>query len=158
MSRAKSRAKSRAGSCDAGAVVARVLRGLGLAAVMAAGLAASGSIAGAAAAEMSEIDERNPEVFNLFDENRDGFISMAEFQNNKLLVFYVWDRNRDMVLTIGETPLRPEVFARAAGPDGKIDPLEFVEVINESFAIADTNHDSKLDRGEFMAFRRQIRR
>lgn len=158
MSRAESRAESRVTSCNAGAAVARVLRGLGVAAVTAAGLAASGSIPGAAAADMSEIDERNPEVFNLFDENRDAFISMAEFQNNKLLVFYVWDRNRDMVLTIDETPLRPEVFARAAGPDGKIDPLEFVEVINEAFAIADTNHDGKLDREEFMAFRRQIRR
>ncbi|WP_353860282.1 hypothetical protein [Azospirillum formosense] len=111
----------------------------------------------ATAAEMPDRTAQGADVFDLFDENHDGRISNAEFQNNKILVFYVWDRNRDLVLTPDETPLRPEVFARAAGPDGRIDSLEFITVIDEAFLIADTNRDSTLDRQEFLAFRQRIR-
>ncbi|AWJ87073.1 hypothetical protein TSH58p_27070 (plasmid) [Azospirillum sp. TSH58] len=111
----------------------------------------------AMAAEMPDRTAQGADVFDLFDENHDGRISNAEFQNNKILVFYVWDRNRDLVLTPDETPLRPEVFARAAGPDGRIDSLEFITVIDEAFLIADTNRDSTLDRQEFFAFRQRIR-
>lgn len=109
------------------------------------------------AAEMPDRSGQGADVFDLFDENHDGRISNAEFQNNKILVFYVWDRNRDLVLTPNETPLRPEVFAEAAGPDGRIDSLEFITVIDEAFRIADTNHDSTLDRQEFAAIRQRIR-
>ena len=109
------------------------------------------------AAEMPDRSGQGADVFDLFDENHDGQISNAEFQNNKILVFYVWDRNRDLVLTPNETPLRPEVFAEAAGPDGRIDSLEFITVIDEAFRIADTNHDSTLDRQEFAAIRQRIR-
>ncbi|MBK3736863.1 hypothetical protein GAY29_28035 [Azospirillum brasilense] len=111
----------------------------------------------AMAAEMPDRAGQKADVFDLFDENDDGRISNAEFQNNKILVFYVWDRNRDLVLTPDETPLRPEVFAAAAGPDGRIDTLDFITVIDEAFLIADTNHDSMLDRQEFLAFRQRIR-
>ncbi|WP_175426541.1 hypothetical protein [Azospirillum brasilense] len=111
----------------------------------------------AMAAEMPDRAAQGADVFDLFDENHDGRISNAEFQNNKILVFYVWDRNRDLVLTPDETPLRPEVFTAAAGPDGRIDSLEFITVIDEAFLIADTNRDSTLDRQELLAFRQRIR-
>ncbi len=125
--------------------------------LIAALLALSGAGTPARSAEMPEREGQRVDVFDLFDENHDGRISNAEFQNNKILVFYVWDRNHDLVLTPDETPLRPEVFARAAGPDGRIDSLEFITVIDEVFLMADTNHDSTLDRQEFAVIRQRIR-
>ncbi|MDQ2103234.1 EF-hand domain-containing protein [Azospirillum isscasi] len=124
---------------------------------IAAAAALGGAGAAALSAEMPDRTGQGADVFDLFDENHDGRISNAEFQNNKILVFYVWDRNRDLVLTPDETPLRPEVFARAAGPDGRIDSLEFITVIDEAFLLADANRDSTLDRQEFAAIRQRIR-
>lgn len=135
-----------------------MFRSAGPVAILLATLAAPvGMAPPAMAAEMPDRTGQGADVFDLFDENHDGRISNAEFQNNKILVFYVWDRNRDLVLTPDETPLRPEVFAGAAGPDGRIDSLEFITVIDEAFAIADTNRDSSLDRREFAAIRQRIR-
>lgn len=135
-----------------------MFRSTGPVAILLATLAApSGLPAPAMAAEMPDRTGQGADVFDLFDENHDGRISNAEFQNNKILVFYVWDRNRDLALTPNETPLRPEVFAAAAGPDGRIDSLEFITVIDEAFLIADSNRDSSLDRQEFAAVRQRIR-
>lgn len=107
--------------------------------------------------QASSEERRVKAVFDLFDENHDGFISMAEYKNNQMLVFYLWDRNKDLVLTQNETPFPPDVFARVAGADGKIDSVEFLNLVDDAFRQADANHDGKLDRQEFEFLRQHIR-
>ena len=109
------------------------------------------------AAELSSADTRTGKLFELLDENEDGYVSMPEFKNNQLLVFYLWDRNRDLVLTVDETPAPPEVFARVAGPSGTIDPVQFIALVDGAFKSADANQDGKLDRREFATLRQRIR-
>ncbi|WP_448191544.1 EF-hand domain-containing protein [Azospirillum sp. sgz301742] len=111
----------------------------------------------AAAAEGSRQDSRDRKIFDLLDDNHDGVISMPEFKNNQMLIFYLLDRNKDQVLVQSETNLPPDVFDRIAGPGGKINTIEFLNIVDEAFKRADTNHDNVIDRKEFNALMRRIR-
>ncbi|OYD84530.1 EF-hand domain-containing protein, partial [Azospirillum brasilense] len=71
--------------------------------------------------------------------------------------FYILDRNKDLALTAGETHLPADAFASIAGNDGKIDTLEFLDVVDSAFKQADTNQDGLLDRQEFVALLTRIR-
>ncbi|WP_448204936.1 hypothetical protein [Azospirillum sp. sgz302134] len=109
------------------------------------------------AADVSAGDRRTKQLFDLLDDNHDGVITLPEFKNNQMLVFYIWDRNKDLVLTPDEVPLPPDVFARIAGSNSKIDTIEFLNTVDEAFKRADANHDGKLDRREFATLRQRIR-
>lgn len=111
----------------------------------------------AAAAETSRQDNRDRKIFDLLDDNHDGVISMPEFKNNQMLIFYLMDRNKDQVLIQSETNLPPDVFDRIAGPGGKINTIEFLNIVDEAFKRADTNHDTVIDRKEFNALMRRVR-
>lgn len=115
------------------------------------------AVPSADAAEGSGHASRDRAIFDLLDENQDGVVSMPEFKNNQMLIFYLLDRNKDLVLTQNETNLPPDVFQRIAGPGGKITTIEFLNVVDEAFARADTNHDTLLDWTEFDALMRRVR-
>jgi len=111
----------------------------------------------ASAAEGSANDRRATYLFELLDDDHDGFITFAEFKNNQMLVFYIWDRNKDLVLTPDEVPVPPDVFARIAGENSRIDTLEFLNTVDEAAKRADANRDGKLDLREFATIRQRIR-
>ncbi|PWC52638.1 EF-hand domain-containing protein [Azospirillum sp. TSO22-1] len=102
-------------------------------------------------------EKRDRAIFDLLDDNHDGVISMPEFKNNQMLIFYLLDRNKDLVLTKNETALPADVFDEIAGPEGKINTIEFLNVVDKAFKNADTNHDSTIDRKEFNALMRRVR-
>lgn len=108
-------------------------------------------------AKRSADEDRKGKVFDLLDENDDGFISVAEFKNNQMLVFYILDRNKDLVLTVDETPIPADVFARIAGPKGTINSVEFLALVDDAFRQADANRDGMLDRQEFATLQRRLR-
>ncbi|QCN94445.1 hypothetical protein D3093_03755 [Azospirillum argentinense] len=111
----------------------------------------------AAAATASVENARDARIFELLDDDQNGSVSMMEFKNNQMLVFYILDRNKDLALTADETFLPADVFASIAGADGKIDTLEFLEIVDSAFKQADTNHDELLDRQEFIALLHRVR-
>ena len=111
----------------------------------------------AAAATASLENARDARIFELLDDDQNGSVSMMEFKNNQMLVFYILDRNKDLTLTADETFLPAGVFASIAGTDGKIDTLEFLEIVDSAFKQADTNHDELLDRQEFIALLNRVR-
>lgn len=109
------------------------------------------------AADLSAERNRTAKIFDLLDENGDGRISMAEFKNNQMLVFYVLDRNKDLALTRNETSLSADVFARVAGPGGKISTLEFLDAVDSAFGAADADHNGALDQQEFFTLVQHVR-
>ncbi|AWJ90567.1 hypothetical protein Sp245p_12610 [Azospirillum baldaniorum] len=111
----------------------------------------------ATAATASMEHARDARIFELLDDDEDGRVSMMEFKNNQMLVFYILDRNKDLALTADETFLPADVFASIAGADGKIDTLEFLDIVDVAFKQADTNHDGMLDRQEFAALLSRVR-
>lgn len=119
--------------------------------------AALGLQPAAAATAKASYEKRDQVIFDLLDENHDGVISMPEFKNNQMLIFYLLDRNKDLVLTREETVLPADVFDTIAGSGGKITTIEFLNVVDQAFKNADTNHDSAIDRKEFNALMRRVR-
>ncbi len=111
----------------------------------------------ATAADLPANSGRDEKIFALLDDNNDGRISREEFKNNQMLVFYVMDRNKDLALTRAETTLPADSFARLAGADGKIGPLEFLAVADAAFTQADADHDGALDRQEFTILLQRVR-
>lgn len=100
---------------------------------------------------------RDARIFGLLDDDQDSSVSMMEFKNNQMLVFYILDRNKDLALTADETFLPSDAFASSAGSDGRIDTLEFLDIVDSAFKQADTNHDGLLDRQEFSALLSRVR-
>jgi len=111
----------------------------------------------ATAAAASVETARDARIFELLDDDHDGRVSVMEFKNNQMLVFYILDRNKDLALTADETFLPADVFAGVAGSDGKIDTLEFLDIVDSAFKQADTNHDGLLDRQEFTVLLERVR-
>ncbi|MBK3773160.1 hypothetical protein GAY31_02990 [Azospirillum brasilense] len=119
-------------------------------------LAALPHIVSTAAAASAE-NARDARIFELLDDDQDGSVSMTEFKNNQMLVFYILDHNKDLSLTADETFLTPDAFKSISGTDGKIDTLEFLDIVDSAFKQADTNHDGLLDRQEFVALLNRVR-
>ena len=85
------------------------------------------------------------------DKNGDGQIDVGEFHDRLVEVFYSADTNKDGFLSVEEfnrIPY-PEGFKEAdENGDGKISLKEFVHVRFRQFEDADTNHDGELSLDE----------
>ena len=91
------------------------------------------------------------------DKNGDGKIDRVEFLERMREAFFFVDANKDGVLTLDEYQriegADPKGFARAdRNHDGKLALEEFLKAVNEDFDAADTNHDGVLDEEEVKAW------
>jgi len=91
------------------------------------------------------------------DKNGDGKIDRVEFLERMREAFFFVDANKDGVLTLDEYQriegADPRGFTRAdRNHDGKLALEEFLKAVNEDFDAADTNHDGVLDEEEVKAW------
>jgi len=86
-------------------------------------------------------------VFAEADKNGDGQIDIGELHDRLVEVFYNTDTNKDGFLSVEEFNRLPypEGFKVAdRDGDGRISLKEFVEIRFHQFEAADTNHDGQL--------------
>jgi Ca2+-binding EF-hand superfamily protein len=91
------------------------------------------------------------------DTDGDGTIDRLEFLERMREAFFFLDANKDGFLTLEEYQrlegADPRGFARAdRNHDGKLSLTEFLEAVNADFDAADTNHDGVLDDEEVKAW------
>jgi hypothetical protein len=81
------------------------------------------------------------------DKNGDGQIDIGEFHDRLVEVFYSADTNKDGFLSVEEyerLPFSGEFKEADANGDGRISLPEFVAIRFRQFEEADTNHDFQL--------------
>lgn len=79
------------------------------------------------------------QLFNRFDANRDGQISLSEYQNELLRAFDAMDANRNAVLDLNELP---------AGSRTPITRKQRLDSIAGQFRAQDSNRDGALQPNE----------
>ncbi len=97
------------------------------------------------------------QIMESADKNRDGKIGRVEFLERMREAFFFVDANKDGFLTIDEYQLiegvDPRRFARAdRNKDGKLSIDEFLKAVTEDFDAADKNDDGVLDEEEVKAW------
>ena len=97
------------------------------------------------------------QIMESADKNRDGKIGRVEFLERMREAFFFVDANKDGVLTIEEYQSIPGVdprrFAAAdRNKDAKISIDEFLKIISGDFDTADKNDDGVLDEEEVKAW------
>jgi Ca2+-binding EF-hand superfamily protein len=97
------------------------------------------------------------QIMAFADTNGDGTIDRLEFLERMREAFFFVDANRDGVLTLDEYQrlegADPRGFARAdRNHDGKLSLEEFLKAVNEDFDAADTNNDGVLEEEEVKAW------
>ena len=97
------------------------------------------------------------QIMESADKNRDGKIGRVEFLERMREAFFFVDANKDGFLTIDEYQLiegvDPRRFARAdRNKDGKLSIDEFLKAVTEDFDAADKNDDGVLDEQEVKAW------
>jgi Ca2+-binding EF-hand superfamily protein len=93
-------------------------------------------------------------LFKLLDDDSNGELSRAEWNNNIMAVFFIRDANRDLKLSKDELPgLRPELFDAAdLNGDGFLSGYEFNQAKFTQFAAADVDKAGSITEDEFIAF------
>ena len=94
------------------------------------------------------------QIIESADENQDGRIDRIEFLHRMKEAFFFVDANKDGYVTLEEYQQAiqgadPQRFARAdRNQDGKVSMEEFLKAINTDFDAADKNGDGVLDTTE----------
>jgi Ca2+-binding EF-hand superfamily protein len=93
-------------------------------------------------------------LFKLLDDDSNGELSRAEWNNNIMAVFFIRDANHDLKLSKDELPgLRPELFDAAdLNGDGFLSGYEFNQAKFTQFAAADVDKAGSITEDEFIAF------
>ena len=97
------------------------------------------------------------QIMESADKNRDGKIGRVEFLERMREAFFFVDANKDGFLTLEEYQhiqgADPRGFARAdRNKDGKLSIDEFLKAVTEDFDAADKNDDGVLDEEEVKAW------
>lgn len=129
--------------------------------------------AGQASAQSAGSDQRHDRIFGILDQNKDGRITVAEYESARAPAFSRMDRDRDGVLSQGEfvrrgadrdrvlsareerrREIRTDVFrASDSDGDGRIDRAEFRGMGRAEFAAIDGDGDGVIAGAEFRAYR-----
>lgn len=109
----------------------------------------------------AQIERPDPaELFAQADTNHDGVVSRQEFLAARAARFHKLDRNHDGYLTDADIPrfMRNNAGAMQkfhallqmadTNHDGKVSREEFMAVGNRMFDLIDTNHDNVIDQAE----------
>jgi EF hand len=111
-----------------------------------AALLAASSVARADESTLGEGDPRA--AFADTDRNGDGQVDPEEFNARMIETFFFADEDKDGYLVVAEYAvlgLPPEDFQRSdANRDGRLGLYEFVDTMDEVFDRADTNSDGTL--------------
>jgi len=96
----------------------------------------------------------NEREFGNADQNKDGLLSLSEFDDYTIAVFSAFDKNKDKVLDEPEQKHASSSDLRALDIDGdkKISFQEVMRSSHKNFIAADKNHDKKLSLSEVNAF------
>jgi Ca2+-binding EF-hand superfamily protein len=97
------------------------------------------------------------QIMESADKNGDGKIGRVEFLERMREAFFFADNNKDGFLTLDEYQriegADPRGFARAdRNKDGKLSLYEFLKAVNEDFDAADKNNDGLLEEEEIKAW------
>ena len=97
------------------------------------------------------------QIMESADKNRDGKIGRVEFLERMREAFFFVDGNKDGVLTVAEYQRIPGAdpgrFARVdRNHDGKLSLDEFLKAVTEDFDAADKNDDGVLEEEEVKAW------
>jgi hypothetical protein len=97
------------------------------------------------------------QIMESADKNRDGKIGRVEFRERMREAFFFVDRNKDGFLTLDEYQLIQGAdsrrFTRAdRNKDAKLSIDEFLKAVTEDFDAADKNDDGVLDEEEVKAW------
>jgi Ca2+-binding EF-hand superfamily protein len=128
------------------------LRGLVLIAVLACLL--GGTLAQAQVTPPPDWKER----FRAFDENGDGRIDRAEFQEWMVDAFFQRDRGKKGYLTMEDVQgaMTPELFkALSLRGDGKLRLPDFLNALFQDFQAMDTDHVGSITMGQIETYVRQ---
>lgn len=110
------------------------------------------SVHGALAQNRPQLSRK--QIIESADENEDGHIDRIEFLNRMKEAFFFVDANKDGYVTLEEYQQAiqgadPKRFTSADGnQDSKISMAEFLKAVNADFDAADKNGDGVLDATE----------
>jgi hypothetical protein len=125
-----------------------------LSGVVALGLGMGGAYAASGNSGESQKVQLNDREFQSADQNKDGRLSLEEFDDYTIAIFSAMDKNHNKILDQSEQAggSSTELRALDINADEKITFQEFMRASNKNFMAADKDKDKKLSLQELNAF------